>query len=105
MAVLIRAAKKRKEAADIYSANGRPELASAEERELEIIREYLPKPLSQDELEAMVRKVVSETGASAPGDFGKVMPLVMKEAKGRIDGKIVQSTVKKILEGPADGAH
>jgi uncharacterized protein YqeY len=105
MAVLVQAAKKRREAADIFAANNRADLASAEERELKIIQEYLPKPLTQGELEEMVRKTVSETGAAGPGDFGKVMPLVMKAAKGRIDGKTVQSTVKKILEGSPDGAH
>jgi len=105
MTVLIQAAKKRREAADIYKTHGRTELASAEEEELKIIQEYLPKPLTQGELEEMVRKIVTETGASTPGDFGKVMPLVMKEAKGKIDGKTVQSTVKRILEDSADGAH
>jgi len=105
MAVLIQAAKKRREAADIYTTHGRTELASAEEEELKIIQEYLPKPLTQDELESMVRNIVTETAASGPGDFRKVMPLVMKEAKGKIDGKTVQSTVKKILEGSTNGDH
>jgi len=105
LSVLIQAAKKRREAADIYTTHGRTDLASAEEGELRIIQEYLPKPFSQAELETIVRRIVAETAASGPGDFGKVMPLVMKEARGKIDGKIVQSTVKKILEGPADGTH
>jgi uncharacterized protein YqeY len=105
MTVLIQAAKKRREAADIYTTHGRTELASAEEEELKIIQEYLPKPLSPEELDAIVRKIVMETGAAGAGDFGRVMPLVMKEAKGKIDGKTVQSTVKKILEESADGAH
>jgi hypothetical protein len=105
LAVLIQSAKKRREAADIYTTHGRMDLASAEEEELKIIQEYLPQPLTGDELEAMVRKIVAETASSGPGDFGKVMPLVMKEARGRIDGKTVQSTVKNILEGSADGAH
>jgi len=105
MAVLIQAAKKRREAADIYTTHGRTELASAEEEELLIIQEYLPKPFTQEELEAIVRRVAEATSATGPGDFGKVMPLVMKEARGKVDGKIVQSTVKKFLEGTADGAH
>lgn len=105
MSVLVQAAKKRREAADIYRTHGRTELASAEEEELGIIQEYLPKQLGQGELEEMVRKIVTETGASTSADFGKVMPLVMKQARGRIDGKTVQSTVKKILEGSTDGAH
>lgn len=103
MSVLIQAAKKRREAADIYALHGRSELASAEEEELKIIQEYLPKPLTEDELRTIILKIVTETGASGSGDFGKVMPLVMKEAKGKIDGKIVQAMVKHLLEGSVHG--
>ena len=73
----IRSYYERREAADIYTTHGRTELASAEEEELLIIQEYLPKPFTQEELEAIVRRVAEATSATGPGDFGKVMPLVM----------------------------
>jgi uncharacterized protein YqeY len=103
LAVLMQAAKKRREAADIFAREGRTDLSTQEEAELLIIQGYLPKQMTEDELRSIIAKVVSATGASGPGDFGKVMPLVMKEVKGKIDGKLVQSNVKSILEGPANG--
>lgn len=103
LAVLMQAAKKRREAADIFAEKGRGELAAQEEAELRIIQEYLPKPMNEDELRAIIAKVVAATGAAGPADFGKVMPLVMKEVKGKIDGKLVQLNVKSILEGRGHG--
>lgn len=99
LSVLIQASKKRREAADIYAQQGREDLSSQEERELAIIQEYLPKQMDIGELETVVRRLIAETGAASPGDFGRVMPAVMKEVKGRIDGKTVQATVRKLLEG------
>ncbi len=105
LAVLMQAAKKRREAADIFAQQGRMDIASLEEEELRVIQEYLPRPMTVEELSAIVLRVISATGAGGPMDFGKVMPVVMKEVKGKIDGKLVQSTVKTLLEGPAHGAH
>lgn len=105
LAVLMQAAKKRREAADIFAQQGRKELASLEEEELLVIQEYLPKQMTGEELRAIVVRVISDTGAAGSKDFGRVMPIVMKEVKGKIDGKLVQSTVKTLLEGPAHGAH
>ncbi|HJW28240.1 MAG TPA: GatB/YqeY domain-containing protein [Saprospiraceae bacterium] len=97
IAVLNSALKKRKEAITIYRQNGRDDLADQEEQELAIIQEYLPKQLSQEEIEQLVRRIIAEAGASGAKDFGKVMPLAMKELKGKADGKIVQETAKKLL--------
>ena len=97
--VLLAAAKKRKEAIEIYRQNGRNDLADTEQKELEIIQEYLPKQMTAEEIESVVKRIISETGASAPTDFGKVMPLAMKELKGKCDGKMVQETVKRLLGG------
>ena len=97
IAVLNAAAKKRKEAASIYRQNNRAELAEQEEQELTIIQEYLPKQLSLNEVESIVRKAIQTAGAASGKDFGKVMPLVMKELKGKADGKLIQETVKKLL--------
>ncbi|HEY6951149.1 MAG TPA: GatB/YqeY domain-containing protein, partial [Bacteroidota bacterium] len=77
----------------------REELARQEEQELEIINSYLPKQISKEEVELLVSGIIVQTGASSPKDFGKVMPLAMKELKGKIDGKIIQEIVKQKLGG------
>ncbi len=97
VATLTSAAKKRKESIELFTQGGRPELARQEELELAIIQEYLPRQLSGDEVAAFVRAAIAETGASGPGDFGRVMPLVMKQVKGKADGRMVQELVKKAL--------
>jgi hypothetical protein len=97
LGVLTTAAKKRKESIEQFQNGGRPELAEQERQELAIIQEYLPKQLSQEEVEKAVRDIVSQTGAAGPGDFGKVMPQVMKQLKGKADGRLIQETVKKLL--------
>jgi uncharacterized protein YqeY len=97
IAVLISAAKKRKESITIFRDNGRDDLADQETKELEIIQEYLPKQMSEEEIQDFVKKVIADVGAVSAKDFGKVMPVVMKELKGKADGKIIQDTVKKLL--------
>jgi uncharacterized protein YqeY len=97
IAVLISASKKRKEAIEIYRKVGREDLAGQEEKELAIIQEYLPKQMSEADIESFVKKVITETSASSQKDFGNVMPLVMKELKGKADGRLVQELVKKYL--------
>lgn len=97
LVVLISASKKRKEAIEIYSKNGRNDLADQESKELEIIQHYLPKQLSVEEMEDVVRKAIQTVGATTQKDFGKVMTVVMKELKGKADGKLIQETVKKLL--------
>jgi uncharacterized protein len=99
ISALLTAAKKRKEAIELYRQAGREELAHQEEQELEIINSYLPKQMSREEAEAIIDGIVSQTGASTPKDFGKVMPLAMRELKGKIDGKEVQEIVKRKLGG------
>lgn len=97
LAVLMAATKKRKEAIEVYEKAGRQELAQQERKELEVISSYLPKQLSVDEAATIVQRIITETGASSAKDFGKVMPLAMKELKGKFDGKIVQEMVKARL--------
>jgi len=99
LAVLMTAVKKRKEAIEMYRQGGREELAQQEEKELEIINLYLPKQVTPKEAEQVVLRLIAQTGASSAKDFGKVMPLAMKELKGKIDGKIVQELVRAKLEG------
>jgi uncharacterized protein YqeY len=96
---LLAAAKKRKEAMEMYEKGGRLDLVDQERRELEIITEYLPLQMTRDEAEAVVRRVITETGTAGAKDFSKVMPLAMKELKGKIDGKVVQEIVRQELGG------
>ncbi|HWP82049.1 MAG TPA: GatB/YqeY domain-containing protein [Bacteroidota bacterium] len=97
LSVLQSAVKKRKEAIEQYQQAGRSDLANQEQAELEIIMSYLPKQMSTEEAEHIVAAIITQTGASSAKDFGKVMPLVMKELKGKIDGKLVQELVKRKL--------
>lgn len=99
MGVLISSAKKRKESIEMYEKGGRTELAEKEKSELKIIEEFLPKQLTTDEVEAIIKRIISESGASSQKEFGKVMPKVMKELKGKADGKLISDTVKKLLGG------
>ncbi len=95
--MLTSAAKKRKESIEQFRNAGREELAKQEETELEIIMSYLPKQLSEDEILAEVKILALELNASAKEDFAKLMPAVMKELKGKADGKMVRSIVEKFL--------
>jgi len=97
LSVLMAAMKKRKEAIEAYEKAGRNELAQQERAELDVISSYLPKQLSPDEATEIIVRIVAHTGASGAKDFGKVMPLAMKELKGKIDGKQVQELVKAKL--------
>ena len=95
--VLNSAAKQRKEAMEAYLKGGREDLSAKEQRELEIIQQYLPEPLSDADLVTCVEAVISELGATSPKDMGKVMKAVMAEVKGRADGGQVNRIVKERL--------
>jgi hypothetical protein len=97
LTILLSEAKKRKEAIEMYQKGGRTDLSDQEQRELEIINEYLPKQISIEEVVDIVKKIIVEVGAASAKDFGKVMPATMKELKGKIDGKVVQEVVKQQL--------
>lgn len=97
LAILTTAAKKRREAIEQYEKANRPELAKSEKLELEIIARYLPSQASDVEIQTIIARIVSETGANSAKDFGKVMPVVMKELKGKADGKRIQEFVKESL--------
>jgi uncharacterized protein YqeY len=95
--VLQRERKRRLEAAEAYRDGDRQEMAVGEEQEAEIISGYLPDPLSDDELGAIVGDAVAQSGASSPQEMGKVMSMVMPQVKGRADGKRVSAAVKDKL--------
>lgn len=89
--------KQRKESAEIYQTQGRPDLAQPELEQAAVIEEYLPKQLSQEELEAKLKDIIAKVGASAPSDMGKVMGVASKELAGLAAGKAISDTVKKLL--------
>jgi uncharacterized protein len=91
------AVKKRKDAIEQYQNAGREDLRVKEETELKILLEYLPKQLSQEEIEEEVRKLAAETGAHNKSDFPKLMPAVIKSLKGKADGKTIKTAVEKFL--------
>jgi len=95
--VLQRERKRRLEAADAFRAGGREEQAVKEEHELEILEEFMPEPLSDDELEEIVDDVIAEVGATGVRDFGRVMADVMPQVAGRADGAAVGQLVREKL--------
>ena len=95
--MLTTAVKKRKDSIEQFRNAGREELAAKEEKELGILLEYLPKQLNEAEIDIEVKRIASEIGAKSKEDFPKLMPLVMKELKGKADGKLVKSLVEKLL--------
>jgi len=95
--LLTKEAKKRSEAIEAYGAAGRQELADKEQRELDILRRYLPEPLSEAEVAALVDAAIAQTGAAAPSDMGKVMGVLVPQTKGRADGKLISELVKARL--------
>ena len=89
--------KQRKESAEQYNAAGRPELAENELAEAAYMEVYLPKQLSETELEAELSKIIAEVGASKPSDMGKVMGVATKRLAGLADGRAISATVKRLL--------
>jgi len=95
--VLQRERKRRLEAAEAFRSGGREEQAQKEERELAILEEFMPEPLSDEELEEIVDDVMAEVGATSMGDFGRVMADVMPQVAGRADGSAVSQLVRERL--------
>ena len=95
--VLQRERKRRHEAAEAFRAGGREEQAAAEERELAVLEEFMPEPLSEEELEEIVDDVITEVGATSIRDLGRVMADVMPQVAGRADGSVVSQLVREKL--------
>ncbi len=95
--ILNSAANKRKDAIELYEQGGRLDLAEKERKELDIILEFLPKKLSQNELEMEIKRIINQVGASSIKDIGKVMGQAMKELAGIADGSEVQKIVRELL--------
>lgn len=97
MTLLTKAAKQRKDSADIYEQQGRFDLHEVEIAELSVIQEFLPKALSPEEIKAAIQRIVQQTGASGMKDMGKVMGIANKELAGKADGKAIADQVKSLL--------
>jgi hypothetical protein len=95
--VLQRERKKRVEAAEAYRTAGRDQQAEKEEAELEVLEEFMPEPLAEDELEEIVDDVIAEVGATSMRDIGRVMADVMPQVAGRADGSAVSQLVREKL--------
>lgn len=98
MKLLSKAAKQRKDSAALYEEKGRDDLAEAERNELEVINNYLPKQLSEEEIKNELKRIIAETGATGPQDMGKVMGAATKELAGIADGKLISFHVKNLLK-------
>ena len=95
--ILTKMVKQRKESARIYVDNGRQELADNELAESAVLEEYLPKQLTPEELEAELKAIIAETGATSAKEMGKVMGVATKRLAGRADGRTIQGVVKSLL--------
>ena len=89
--------KQRKESIELYQKGGRPDLADLETNEMEILKNYLPKMMGENEIKNIVKTVINEVGATSMDDMGKIMPEVMKRGKGLIDGKFAQKFVNELI--------
>lgn len=97
ISLLTKELKKRKEAAEQFRNGNRPELAEKEEAEAKIIEEYLPKPLTEEELTEAIKAIIQELNATSSKDFGKVMGIASKRLQGKADGKLISEKVKALL--------
>jgi len=95
--LLSKAAKQRRESADVFGTQGRADLQEKEVFELSIIEKYLPKQLSEEELKAKIQEIITEAGASSLADLGKVMGVASKSLAGAADGKLISALVKQLL--------
>lgn len=89
--------KTRQESMEIFEKNDRAELAQKEREEIEVIRKYLPAMLEGAELEAIIKRIIAETGAESARDMGKVMGAANKELAGKAEGRVISDIVKKLL--------
>jgi len=96
-AILQKMVKQRKDSAEIYTTQNRPDLADPEIEQMKVIQEFLPAQLSEAALEAAVRGIIAETGATSMKDMGKVMSLATKRLAGNAEGRAISEMVKRLL--------
>lgn len=95
--ILAKLAKQGRDTAALYHEQNRPDLAEEEEAQAKVIEEYLPKALTPEELEAEVKAIIAQVGATSAKDMGKVMGVASKQMAGKADGKMISDIVKKLL--------
>jgi uncharacterized protein len=95
--ILTKLVKQRKDSLEIYEEQNREDLAQTEREEIEVISRYLPQQLSEEEIEAAVKEVIAETGASSMRDMGKVMGIANQRLAGQAEGKVIAAKVKQML--------
>lgn len=95
--MLAKMAKERRDSAELYQKQNRGDLAQKEREEIAIIEKFLPKQLTQEELNAEISKIIAEVGATSPADMGKVMGVASKALAGKADGRAISTTVKELL--------
>ncbi|MDR0437559.1 MAG: GatB/YqeY domain-containing protein [Bacteroidales bacterium] len=95
--ILTKMVKQRKDAADIYTQQNRPELAEKELAEATVITAYLPKQLSETELETIIKQIISDVNAEGAKDMGKVMGIASKQSAGKAEGRMISEMVKRLL--------
>ncbi|HDD45335.1 MAG TPA: GatB/YqeY domain-containing protein [Candidatus Desulfofervidus auxilii] len=89
--------KQREEAIALYKKGDRPDLVEKEEKEIEVLKQFMPPPISKEELLETLKSIIAEVGATGPQDMGKVMKVAMRRLAGRADGKVVSEKVKELL--------
>lgn len=99
MKLLQKLVKQRKDSLDIYTQQGRADLAVKEQEEIDVINLFLPKQMTEEELKTAIAAILAETGASSPADMGKVMGVATKQLAGKADGKAISTMVKSLLSG------
>ncbi len=97
MKILVKMVKQRRDSSAIFAEQGRADLSAKESAEAEIISEFLPKALTQEEMEAKIKEIIAQTGASSIKEMGKVMGLASKQMAGKADGKEISAVVKRLL--------
>lgn len=95
--ILQKLAKQGHDSAALYTSNNRPDLAEAEMAQVEVIESYLPKQMSEAEIEVVVKEIIAQTGAQSIKEMGKVMGVASKQLAGKADGKVISEVVKKLL--------
>ncbi len=97
--LLQKLAKQRKDSLEIFEQQNRPDLAAKEKEELAVIEKFLPQPLGEEEVKAILTQIITDTGAAGPADMGKVMGVATKQLAGKADGKTISGLVKTLLAG------
>ncbi len=97
LGVISKEAKQRRESIEEFRKGGRQDLVDREEAELAVLMQYLPQQMAREEIVEAARRVISEVGASGPGDKGKVMPVLIEQLRGRADGRDINAVVTELL--------